>query len=55
MYTGTAGRIENCQAGVFTAYVTPDGGRALIGRELYLPQKWAGNRDRCKAAVLSGA
>ena len=27
-YTGTAGRIENCQVGVFAAYVTPDGGRA---------------------------
>jgi SRSO17 transposase len=37
MYTGTAGRIENCQVGVFTAYITPDRGRALIDRELYLP------------------
>src|SRR5271163_4168133 len=36
-YTGTAGRIENCQVGVFAAYVTQDGGRALIDRELYLP------------------
>jgi SRSO17 transposase len=35
MYTGTAGRIENCQVGVFMAYITPDGGRALIDRELY--------------------
>ena len=33
-YTGTAGRIENSQVGVFTAYVTPDGSRALIDREL---------------------
>ena len=40
MYTGTAGRVENCQVGVFAAYVTPDGGRALIDRELYLPEKW---------------
>jgi SRSO17 transposase len=35
-YTGTAGRIENSQVGVFTAYVTPGGSRALIDRELYL-------------------
>ena len=47
MYTGTAGRIENCQVGVFTAYVTPDGARALIDRELYLPEKWTDDRDRC--------
>jgi len=52
MYTGTAGRIENCQVGVFTAYVTPDGGRALIDRELYLPEKWAGDRDRCQRAGI---
>jgi SRSO17 transposase len=51
-YTGTAGRIENCQVGVFAAYVTPDGGRALIDRELYLPQKWADDRDRCRAAGI---
>ena len=50
--TGTAGRIENCQVGVFAAYVTPDGGRALIDRELYLPQKWADDRDRCRAAGI---
>ncbi|MGH3273219.1 MAG: IS701 family transposase [Streptosporangiaceae bacterium] len=52
MYTGTAGRVENCQVGVFAAYVTPDGGRALIDRELYLPQKWAGDRDRCRGAGI---
>jgi SRSO17 transposase len=51
-YTGTAGRIENCQVGVFAAYVTPDGGRALIDRELYLPAKWADDRDRCRAAGI---
>jgi SRSO17 transposase len=48
MYTGTAGRVENCQVGVFAAYVTPDGGRALVDRELYLPEKWTGDRDRCR-------
>jgi SRSO17 transposase len=53
-YTGTAGRIENCQVGVFAAYVTADGGRALIDRELYLPQKWADDRDRCLGAGIGG-
>jgi SRSO17 transposase len=52
MYTGTAGRIENCQVGVFAAYVTPDGGRSLIDRELYLPEKWTDDRDRCRAAGI---
>jgi SRSO17 transposase len=52
MYTGTAGRVENCQAGVFLAYVAPDGSRALIDRELYLPQKWADDRDRCRASGI---
>jgi SRSO17 transposase len=51
-YTGTAGRIENCQVGVFAAYVTPDGGRALIDRELYLPEGWTDDRDRCRAAGI---
>jgi SRSO17 transposase len=51
-YTGTAGRIENCQVGVFTSYVTPDGGRALIDRELYLPEKWTDDRDRCREAGI---
>jgi SRSO17 transposase len=37
---------------VFAAYVTPDGGRALIDRELYLPEKWTGDRDRCRAAGI---
>jgi len=52
MYTGTAGRVENCQVGVFAAYVTPDGGRALVDRELYLPEKWTGDRARCRAAGI---
>ena len=49
-YTGTAGRVENAQVGVFLAYAASDGARALIDRELYLPQKWTGDRDRCRAA-----
>jgi SRSO17 transposase len=51
MYTGTAGRVENCQVGVFAAYVTPDGGRALIDRELYLPEAWTDDRDRYRQAA----
>jgi len=51
-YTGTAGRVENCQVGVFLAYAAPDGSRALIDRELYLPEKWAVDRDRCAAAGI---
>ena len=37
---------------MFLAYVTPDGGRALIDRELYLPEKWTDDRDRCRAAGI---
>ena len=51
-YTGTAGRVENCQVGVFLAYAVPGGGRALIDRELYLPKKWTDDRDRCRAAGI---
>jgi SRSO17 transposase len=52
MYTGTAGRVENCQVGVFLAYAAPDGSKALIDRELYLPGKWAEDRGRCRAAGI---
>ena len=45
-YSGTAGRIENCQIGVFLAYAS-GGGRALIDRELYLPRAWTEDRARC--------
>lgn len=38
-YSGTAGRIENCQIGVFLAYASHRG-RAFLDRELYLPQAW---------------
>src|SRR5258707_15754990 len=51
-YTGTAGRIENARVGVFLAYAGPDGSRALIDRELYLPEKWTGDRERCRAAGI---
>jgi SRSO17 transposase len=48
-YSGTAGRVENCQIGVFLAYATPTG-RTLLDRELYLPQSWTEDRDRCTEA-----
>ena len=44
-YSGTAGRIENCQVGVFLGYASRYG-RALIDRALYLPEGWAGDRAR---------
>jgi SRSO17 transposase len=48
-YSGTAGRVENCQLGVFLAYASPRG-RALIDAELYLPRSWTQDRARCAQA-----
>lgn len=48
-YSGTAGRIENAQVGVFLGYATRNG-RALLDRALYLPKDWAEDADRRKAA-----
>jgi SRSO17 transposase len=50
-YSGTAGRVENTQVGVFVAYVSPRG-RALIDRALYLPRTWVSDSDRCRAAGI---
>jgi SRSO17 transposase len=50
-YSGTAGRIENCQIGVFLAYASSKG-HALIDRALYLPKEWAEDPARCKAASI---
>jgi SRSO17 transposase len=50
-YSGTAGRIENSQIGVFLAYATP-AGRTFLDRELYLPQAWTEDRDRCRDAGI---
>src|SRR5947199_9819913 len=44
-YSGTAGRIENCQLGVFLSYATPQG-RTFLDRELYLPQEWDQDAER---------
>jgi SRSO17 transposase len=50
-YSGTAGRIENCQVGVFLAYAGSDG-HALIDRELYLPKSWTDDQPRCREAGI---
>lgn len=50
-YSGTAGRIENCQIGVFLA-LAGSNGRTLIDRELYLPKIWCDDEERCKAAAI---
>ncbi|SNQ48132.1 transposase [Frankia canadensis] len=50
-YSGTAGRVENCQIGVFAAYVSGKG-RALVDRELYLPESWTEDRARCADAGI---
>ncbi len=44
-YSGTAGKVENCQIGVFLAYGSK-GGRTFLDRELYLPQVWAEDWER---------
>lgn len=49
-YSGTAGKVENCQIGVFLAYATPRG-RAFIDRALYLPEEeWANDEGRREEA-----
>lgn len=50
-YSGTAGRIDNSQIGVFLAYATA-AGRTLIDRELYLPKVWTDDRERCAEAGI---
>ena len=50
-YSGTAGRIENCQIGVFLGYAGPKG-HALIDRRLYLPKDWADDAERRTAAGI---
>src|SRR5713101_9973958 len=48
-YSGTAGRIENCQIGVFLAYASSQG-HALLDCALYLPKDWTNDRERCQSA-----
>lgn len=50
-YCGTAGRIENCQVGVFVGYATSQG-HTLLDCALYLPQEWADDAQRRKQAKV---
>jgi SRSO17 transposase len=50
-YTGTAGKIANCQVGVFLAYVTSKG-HALLDRRLYLPKVWCEDAPRREHAKV---
>src|SRR6266566_7128477 len=52
-YTGTVGKVENCQIGVFLGYASRLG-HALVDRELYVPAAWAHNRERCRQAGIPG-
>ena len=47
-YCGRLGKVANCRAGMFLAYVSPLG-RALVDKGLYLPESWISGRDRCAA------
>src|SRR5699024_2749394 len=50
-YSGTAGRVENCQIGVFLTYATKHG-RTFLDRELYIPKAWIQDPDRCAKAGI---
>jgi len=50
-YSGTAGRIENAQVGVFLTYVSRLG-HTLLDRELYLPKEWTEDGERCRQAGI---
>src|SRR3954464_3299525 len=53
-YTGSAGKITNCQVSFFAAYVSPRG-HAFIDRHLYLPKAWTGDPKRLAAAHVPEA
>ena len=48
-YCGRLGKVANCQAGMFLAYVSPLG-RALVDKGLYLPESWTSDPGRCAGA-----
>jgi SRSO17 transposase len=50
-YSGTAGRVENCQIGVFLAYATASE-CAYVDAKLYLPEAWTDDRERCREAGI---
>ncbi|MFE9934554.1 IS701 family transposase [Streptomyces sp. NPDC005533] len=53
LYTGTSGKTDNCQIGVFAAYATSRG-VAVVDRELYLSRAWTAERERCRVAKIPG-
>ncbi len=53
-YSGTAGRVGNCQIGVFSAYATQSGSAFIDGR-LYLPKDWLGDRQGSKLSGIARA
>ena len=53
-YSGTLGKIDNCQVGVFLGYASQLG-HTLLDRELYVPQEWTNDRDRCRKAGIPEA
>jgi SRSO17 transposase len=48
-YSGTLGKVGNCQVGVFLGYASSRG-HALVDRRLFLPEHWSDDRERCAAA-----
>jgi SRSO17 transposase len=50
-YSGTAGRVENCQIGVFLTYAS-EKGYAPIDRRLYIPEDWFDDEERCRQAGI---
>lgn len=50
-YSGTAGKVENGQIVVFPGFASPLG-QALVDRELYQPQEWTADRERCRQAGI---
>ncbi len=50
-YSGTAGRIEHCQIGVFLTYASPQR-HVLLDRDLYVPKEWTNDQTRCERAGI---
>jgi SRSO17 transposase len=53
-YSGTLGKVANCQVGVCLAWASEQG-HALVDKALYLPRQWTQDRDRCRAAGVPEA
>jgi SRSO17 transposase len=53
-YSGTLGRVDNCQVAVFANYASAKG-HTFLDRRLFLPEEWAGDRDRRDAAEVPRA